>query len=68
MPVGPIRTTGSPGASSAQSRELPPISSTISESRPFSLVDPRAGEREPSIESRVPVDDSARSVSKFCRR
>ncbi len=34
VPVGPISTTGSPGRSRAQRSELPPISSTITETRP----------------------------------
>ena len=46
VPVGPMTTTGSPGFSSAQSRELPPISSTISESKPRFAIDPGAGQRD----------------------
>ncbi len=36
VPVGPISTTGSPGFSTAQMSELPPISSTITDTRPRS--------------------------------
>ena len=67
MPVGPITMTGSPFSRPAHRRELPPISSTISDSRPFSLSTHAPVSARPSIIRRLPftVRDSA---SKFCRR
>ncbi len=47
VPVGPIRITGSPGRSIAQTSELPPISSTITDTRPRGGVGPGAGHRQP---------------------
>ena len=47
MPVGPISTTGSPGSSSVQRSDEPPISSTIVETSPLLGVDPGARECQP---------------------
>src|ERR1019366_9077674 len=81
-PVGPIKTIGSPGARAAQSLELPPISSTIVPSRPFSLSTHAPVSASPSIDIRalactsgMPFPSPLRStvtmgayVSKFWRR
>ena len=67
VPVGPITMTGSSFSRPAHRRELPPISSTISDSRPFALSTHAPVSARPSIIRRLPfaVRDSA---SKFCRR
>ena len=67
MPVGPITMTGSPFSSPMHRRELPPISRTMSDSKPFCLSTHAPVRANPSIIRRLPftVRDSA---SKFCRR
>ena len=54
VPVGPISTTGSPGFSSAQRSDEPPISSTIVETRPCSRSTQAPVSARPSIARRVP--------------
>jgi hypothetical protein len=66
-PVGPMRTTGSPGLSNTHRSEDPPISSTIVETNPLS------GRPRRRSEPVLPSPGSSRSVvvarvSKFCRR
>ena len=55
VPVGPIRTTGSPGCSCAHRSDEPPISSTIVETRPRSRSTHAPVSARPSIASRVPA-------------
>ena len=54
-PVGPIRTTGSPGSSCAQRSDDPPISSTMVETSPRSRSTHAPVSARPSIASRVPA-------------
>lgn len=57
--MGPMTTTGSPGRSAAHSREEPPISSTISDSRPvFGSVEAPVS-ASPSIAMLVPSTTGA---------
>jgi hypothetical protein len=54
-PVGPISTTGSPGFSSAQTSDEPPISSTITDTSPRSGSVQAPVMARPSIASTVLV-------------
>ena len=67
VPVGPMRITGSPGFSSMQRSEEPPISSTMVPTSPLSGSVQAPVSARPSMARVVPSTRSAR-VSKFCRR
>ena len=54
VPVGPMRTTGSPGASCAHRSDEPPISSTMVDSNPCSRSTDAPVSASPSFASRVP--------------
>jgi hypothetical protein len=67
VPVGPIRITGSFGFSQAQRSDEPPISSTISPTRPCSRSVQAPVSARPSMVSVVSPVRCDR-VSKFCSR